>query len=73
MNSNIELEVDHITYIDKKITKETSNSRLWFIIKFLPKTDYQFYTTRKLSLYWFYNKILGCNYSSYIDKKINFL
>lgn len=72
MDLSLNLEVDHITYTTKKLHSEKNNSRLWYMIKFHPITDYQFHMVEELSMYWYYHKLYNCGYSAHIMKKINF-
>jgi hypothetical protein len=63
---------DHITYIDKKLPEESEyeTSRLWFIKKYNPLSQYDWFVVRQISIFWYYNKNLGCEYNTVISRKI---
>ena len=61
---------DHVTYTDAALPKERNNSRLWFIKRMNPRTDYDWETARKLSIYWYYTEKLNCEYNAVIQRKI---
>jgi len=67
----VELTVDHITYTMEKNLTEHNNIRLWAIQRQNPRDDSEYHNAFNLSLYWYYNKKLGCVYNAAIQRKIN--
>lgn len=67
---NLELEVDHITYMAEPLTNEIDFNRLWFLLKQLPYNDATFHEILNLSVYYFNKVEHGCTYSAPIEKNI---
>lgn len=66
----MEIEIDHITYLDQQTDSDINNDRLWFIAKQFPKDDYTFNEAKKLANYWINKQMLRCTYSAPIEKKL---
>lgn len=61
---------DHVTYLDNPLPNENNHSRLWFIHKSYPLTEYDWYVARRLSVHWYYKKKCNCVYSAAVERKI---
>ena len=60
-----------MTYKMEKNVNEHNNIRLWAIQKQYPKNEAEYSAAHILSLYWYYNKKLQCEYNAAIQRKIN--
>jgi hypothetical protein len=69
--TNIVLTADHITYSMEPFVNEQSNIRLWAIQKQYPTNEAEYNAAYMLSRYWYYHKMLGCEYNAAVQRRVN--
>ena len=66
----MEIEADHVSYIDSPLLNEADLNRLWFIANQCPFNDPTFHEVQRLSEYFYNKQAHGCTYSAPKEKQI---